>query len=435
MVATPTKRRIGEYLTVGEAAEFLGVSSWTLRNWDKAGKLKPIRHPKNGYRIYRQEDLQSLLDATSEMAQGRDQSNIDWSKVGRREHFVQFYENDRFLASSVAEYAALAIAQNGAAVVIATPAHQIEIRNCLDRSGVDTARALEDGRLIMLDAQATLDRFMVGGAPDPLLFQEVVGSVIRPLADANRRIHAFGEMVTLLWEEGNRDAAIRLEELWNNLSKQYAFALYCAYPMTAFDKMDDGQPLAKVCTCHTRVIPAESFLNLTTETARNQAVVALQQKARALESERSRRQEAESNLSRSGSQSDLLSAEQSKARRILIVDDNRDAAVTLGMLLRFMGNEVEVAHDGQSAIGVAERFCPDVILMDVGMPILNGYDATRRIRQQPWGKEMTIVALTGWGRPDDMQQALDSGCNTHMLKPVDPKHLEQLLAELPASAV
>ncbi len=86
------------------------------------------------------------------------------------------------------------------------------------------------------------------------------------------------------------------------------------------------------------------------------------------------------------------------ARRVLVVDDNRDGAESLGMMLELAGHEVALAHDGVEAVERAQQFRPDVILMDVGMPRLNGLDATRRIRQEPWGKALTIIALTGWGR-------------------------------------
>ena len=88
-------------------------------------------------------------------------------------------------------------------------------------------------------------------------------------------------------------------------------------------------------------------------------------------------------------------------RRILVVDDNRDSAPLDGLLLELLGNEVRTAHDGLEAVQAAEAFRPEVILMDVGMPRLNGYEATRRIREQPWGRAVIIIALTGWGQEGD----------------------------------
>ena len=119
------------------------------------------------------------------------------------------------------------------------------------------------------------------------------------------------------------------------------------------------------------------------------------------------------------------------ARRILVVDDNRDSAATMATLLRFKGNEVWTAHDGIEAIATAEKVRPQVILMDVGMPRLNGYDACRRIRDQAWGSSIIIIALTGWGQERDKQLSLEAGCDGHLVKPVDMSELEIILRELP----
>ena len=120
-------------------------------------------------------------------------------------------------------------------------------------------------------------------------------------------------------------------------------------------------------------------------------------------------------------------------RRILVVDDNRDGATSLAEMLNIMGNETQAAHDGLEAVALAEAFRPDVILMDIGMPRLNGYDACRRIREQPWGKDIAIVAQTGWGQEDDKQKSQEAGFDLHMVKPVNPAELEKLLAGMRAT--
>ena len=117
-------------------------------------------------------------------------------------------------------------------------------------------------------------------------------------------------------------------------------------------------------------------------------------------------------------------------RRILVVDDNRDSATSMAMMLRLLGDEVRTAHDGVEAVEVAEAFRPQVVLMDVGMPNLNGYDATRRIREQPWGRSVVVVALTGWGQDGDRAQSREAGCDDHLVKPVNLRDLEKLLGEL-----
>jgi PAS domain S-box-containing protein len=118
--------------------------------------------------------------------------------------------------------------------------------------------------------------------------------------------------------------------------------------------------------------------------------------------------------------------------RILIVDDNRDAADSVGLMLQSTGNEICVAYDGEDAVRAADRFRPQVVLLDIGLPKLNGYEACRRIRQQPWGRNMVFIAVTGWGQDDDKRKAEDAGFDRHMVKPVDPHNLIKLLGSLPS---
>lgn len=117
-------------------------------------------------------------------------------------------------------------------------------------------------------------------------------------------------------------------------------------------------------------------------------------------------------------------------QRILVVDDNVDSAASMAMMLELLGNEIRTAHDGLEAVALAEEFSPQVVLMDVGMPRLNGYEATRRIREQPWGREMVIIALTGWGQDGDRAKSEEAGCSGHLVKPVELAELEKLLDEL-----
>jgi PAS domain S-box-containing protein len=115
-------------------------------------------------------------------------------------------------------------------------------------------------------------------------------------------------------------------------------------------------------------------------------------------------------------------------RRILVVDDNQDSARSLAMLLRLTGNETHMSYDGLEAVEAAARFRPDVILMDIGLPKLNGYEAARRIRQQPWNRHAALIALTGWGQEEDRQRSRAAGFNSHLVKPVDLDDLMKVLA-------
>jgi CheY-like chemotaxis protein len=121
----------------------------------------------------------------------------------------------------------------------------------------------------------------------------------------------------------------------------------------------------------------------------------------------------------------------SAPKRILLVDDNRDAAHGMASLLERRGNEVVLAHDGAEAVKAAEHYRPNVILMDVGMPEMNGYDATRRIREQAWGRSIFIVALTGWGQESDRADSREAGCDAHLVKPVRLAQLEDVLGRVP----
>jgi DNA-binding response OmpR family regulator len=117
--------------------------------------------------------------------------------------------------------------------------------------------------------------------------------------------------------------------------------------------------------------------------------------------------------------------------RILVVDDNHDSALSLAMMLSIMGHETRTAHDGESAVETAESFLPEVVLLDIGLPKLNGYEVAQRIREQAWGTSMFLIAVTGWGQEEDRQRSSEVGLNVHMVKPVEPAALEKLLADLP----
>jgi signal transduction histidine kinase len=117
--------------------------------------------------------------------------------------------------------------------------------------------------------------------------------------------------------------------------------------------------------------------------------------------------------------------------RILVVDDNEDSATSLAALLSLSGHTMQVAHDGVQALQEAQRFRPEVVLLDIGLPGVNGFGVCRRIREAPWGKAMRIVALTGWGHKEARQNAVDAGFDDHLLKPVDFAALGRVLATVP----
>ena len=116
--------------------------------------------------------------------------------------------------------------------------------------------------------------------------------------------------------------------------------------------------------------------------------------------------------------------------RVLIVDDNRDAAQSLALMLDLEGHEVRTAADGLEALEVAEVFRPKVVLLDIGMPGIDGYETARRLRARPWAKSALLCAQTGWGQEDDKRKARSAGFDRHLVKPIDPEELNRILAEV-----
>jgi CheY-like chemotaxis protein len=121
-----------------------------------------------------------------------------------------------------------------------------------------------------------------------------------------------------------------------------------------------------------------------------------------------------------------------RSLRILVVDDNVSAAGSLAIMLRLMGHEAQTAQDGPEGVAAASQFRPEVILLDIGMPRVNGFEVARSIREKPWGRSVRLVALTGWGQDEDRQRSEEAGFDAHIVKPVEPAALERLLADLAA---
>jgi CheY-like chemotaxis protein len=114
--------------------------------------------------------------------------------------------------------------------------------------------------------------------------------------------------------------------------------------------------------------------------------------------------------------------------RVLVVDDNMDAADMLVMMLQLFGHEVRVAYTGQTALETAVEYQPDVVLLDIGLPDMNGYELARQLHQQPQTKGVRLIAVTGYGQDSDRQRSQEAGCEHHLVKPVDPQKLQDLLA-------
>ena len=222
----------------------------------------------------------------------------DWTAFGAPAHSVQFYSDDTFLLDELSRYMGAALGAGDVGVIIATAPHREALAQRLRQRGLDLAHATAEGRYVALDADELLARFMRDGRPDAALFADHVGAVIARAAQAGERVAAFGEMVALLWERSAPQAALEVEQLWNDLAQTYHFELRCAYPIHAFAQASDTEPLAQICATHARVIPAESYSALSDDDQRARTITLLQHKAHALESEIEERKRAQGTLQR-----------------------------------------------------------------------------------------------------------------------------------------
>jgi CheY-like chemotaxis protein len=118
--------------------------------------------------------------------------------------------------------------------------------------------------------------------------------------------------------------------------------------------------------------------------------------------------------------------------KVLVADDNRDAAISLGALLEMSDHEVLIAHDGEHALRIARQAMPDAMILDIGMPRLTGDQVARAVRSEPWGMQVLLIAVTGWGEPQDKERASAVGFDHHLTKPVDIDELEKLLGDFAA---
>jgi signal transduction histidine kinase len=212
-----------------------------------------------------------------------------WHEGESSGHVVQFYSDDSFLLESLSQFVGTALVAGDAAIIIATRDHREGLAHRLADRAVNVEKAAREGRYIALDASQTLSRLMRDGRPDPSAFAATIGAELgRAAASAtskNARVVAFGEMVALLWAEGQTEGAIELEKLWNDFGRRHALFLRCAYPITGFRDAAHAAPFLEICSEHSSVIPDESYTALTGEQDRLRNIAELQQKAKALETE------------------------------------------------------------------------------------------------------------------------------------------------------
>jgi signal transduction histidine kinase len=215
---------------------------------------------------------------------------VNWHEQDQHSHVVHFYADDAFLIDGLSRFIGTALGGGDAALVIATEAHRNALFDRLEARGFDLPKAIEQGRYLPLDAAETLSKFMRRGLPDARRFADVMGDAFaqaRAAAEGEYpRIVAFGEMVALLWDENRPEAALLLEQLWNDFARIHSFSLRCAYPLKSFNRHEHGDAFLRICHEHSAVVPGESYTVLENNDERLRQISQLQQRAEALETEK-----------------------------------------------------------------------------------------------------------------------------------------------------
>jgi signal transduction histidine kinase len=210
-------------------------------------------------------------------------------------HIVQFYEDDGFLCDSVAQFILAGLTAGEPVLVIATAEHRAALASRLSRDGFSFDKACARGQLVCLDARETLAKFMVGDMPDWTLFSGLVGPLFEQVKARfpGVFVRAYGEMVDVLWRDGNKQAALKLEGLWNDLGSLHSFSLLCAYVMGNFYRSGDAESFRDVCRTHSHVLREGSDEPATYATTPSRELSELQQRTGALENELAHRKELE----------------------------------------------------------------------------------------------------------------------------------------------
>lgn len=179
-----------------------------------------------------------------------------WNDIARDDHVVQIYEDDSVLMNTLTDYAANGFINQDSVVIIATGAHLEELSLRLGSLGFNLENLIATDRFIPLNAAELLSSFMVNGSPDEKYFLQSIGPVIERARKSGLHICAFGEMVALLWEHGNSNATLQVEQMWNKFCENEKLCLFCAYPKSGFSQ-DAGASIMHICTAHNMVIASK----------------------------------------------------------------------------------------------------------------------------------------------------------------------------------
>jgi PAS domain S-box-containing protein len=264
-------------------------------------------------------------------------------------HGVHFYEDDQALVDRLGDLAEEALGSRGSCLIVTTQNHAASLLRRLADSSVDLHSAIQASRFILLDAQETIVKFMVEGWPDEALFRSAIEPCLQraesSLAEHAPPVLVFGEMVSLLWNEGKTEAAIRLEQLWNTLARRHPFSLRCAYPIRCFGQDAGGELFHRVCAEHSEIVPGESYTSIANEQERLEFISSLQQKAQSLQAMHEAREQA---IAERKQAEERLQRTEEFARQI--VENSIDCVKVLDLdgRLEFM------SPPGQRALGIED---------------------------------------------------------------------------------
>jgi hypothetical protein len=285
MARAGTEAIAHDLLTTADAARILGLSPDMVRLLARDRRLPVAAETVRGVRLFRRDAVDALAA----------------ERAGERApfHIVQFYEGHDFLSRVVAEFLAEGLRSRGPLLLVATPARLEAVlgRLAAGGGGLDSEGARESGSLTILDARETLESFMVQGSPDEQLFRRHLGRVVKGLTKTRARLRVYGEMVDLLCHEGRVDAAIRVEQLWNELARGCRLSRLCTYSMENFRAGTRSLAFEQICALHTRVVPTERYTDNPDLHERLRRVAILEQRSHALQSEMELRRRVESELS------------------------------------------------------------------------------------------------------------------------------------------
>lgn len=179
-----------------------------------------------------------------------------WFAQPEPEHLAHLYQSEDELLSSLTEFIHIGINQAETCRIITTEEHAAQLEQRLESLGVNIEQARADGYYMAYDASETMSKFIVNGLPDKKLFDEVIGGLVKASVAREKPVRAFGEMVALLWKDGNQEGVAQLEKMWDDLIRDYHVSLYCAYPRMHFDKSIHGDMLSAIDKLHATVTPA-----------------------------------------------------------------------------------------------------------------------------------------------------------------------------------